>query len=82
MNDYKFLHNGRHTRCAETIVTFNSNGEPTGSSNKSYIPTESEYKACKLIRSAVMPTAKQIRHSGFKRLNKSVIASGRVLCDS
>lgn len=79
MKDYEFLHNGKHTRCAETVVTFNRVGEPTGSSNKSYIPTDSEYKACRLIRNAVMPTDKQLRCAGLKRFYRAAIASGRCI---
>jgi len=49
MNDYDFLWNGQHTRCAETVVTFDDNGEPIASANPKYKPTKCEYAVCRLL---------------------------------
>ncbi|MBE6844732.1 MAG: hypothetical protein E7508_03310 [Ruminococcus sp.] len=47
MNDYKLLHNGRHTRCAETVITLNGNGEVTSSCNPDYVPNDTEFDVCR-----------------------------------
>ena len=46
MNDYDFLYNGQHTRCAETVITVNGDGEVTSSCNPDYVPNHEEYEIC------------------------------------
>ena len=47
MNDYDFLWNGQHTRCAETVITLNGNGEVTSSCNPDYVPNDTEFEVCR-----------------------------------
>lgn len=47
MKDYDFLFNGQHTRCAETVITLNGNGDVTSSCNPDYVPNDTEFEVCR-----------------------------------
>ena len=49
MNDYDFLWNGQHTRCAETVITVNGDGEVTSSCNPKYVASDHQFNICKCL---------------------------------
>ena len=80
MNDYDFLYNGQHTRCAETVVTFSKeDGEPTSSgSNPKYHPSNEEYAVSRLLGWINCEDAKKVSlgEQGLRRLNLMAVSEG------
>lgn len=78
MNDYDFLWNGQHTRCAETVVTFGDNGEPTKTTNPKYRPNDQEYVVCRLLGWCGCKDPRKIGEGErwLKRLNTKAVSEG------
>lgn len=78
MNDYDFLWNGQHTRCAETVVTFKEDGEVAKTSNLKYIPNKAEHVVCRLLGWIGCKDPRKIGmgERWLKRLNLKAVSEG------
>lgn len=81
MNDYDFLWNGQHTRCAETVITVNGYGEVTSSCNPDYVPNDTEFKVCRnlgIIENGTDPVLVEKAKFDMKEGNYSEIVKRRL----
>lgn len=80
MNDYDFLWNGQHTRCAETVITLNGNGEVTSSCNPGYVPNDTEFEVCRnlgIIENGTDPVLVEKAKFDMKEGNYSEVTRAR-----
>lgn len=81
MNDYDFLWNGQHTRCAETVITLDGNGEVTSSCNPDYVPNDTEFEVCRnlgIIENGTDPVLVEKAKFDMKEGNYSEIVKRRI----